>query len=73
MKLVANWRRILKRSWSVWCAVVAAISGSVQLILPLFQDAIPRVPFAVLTIVAALLGIAARVIEQKELHLDGDR
>jgi membrane protein required for beta-lactamase induction len=72
MKLIANWKRVLKRSWSVWCAVVAAIAGSVQLILPLFQDSIPRLPFAILTIVATLLGIGARVIEQKELHLDGE-
>lgn len=70
MTLIANWKQVLKRSWSVWCAVIAGLAGSAQMVLPLFQDAIPRAPFAILTVLAAVAGIAGRIIEQKDLHLD---
>lgn len=72
MKLVPNWRDILKKAWSVrWMYLVTLLAG-IEVILPLFQDVFAaslarRVLFAALTLLAILLGIVSRVIEQKEI------
>lgn len=64
MTLHFDWRFILKRSWSVrWAAVASVLSGA-EVIVPLFESALPRGIFAVLAFVCTCGAVWARVLCQ---------
>jgi hypothetical protein len=65
MKLLADWKLILRRAWSIRLWALAALFEAAGMVLPLFVDAMPRVAFSLLSLVAAGGGIWARLIEQK--------
>ena len=65
MKLLANWRTILKKAWSIRLWALAAVFETAGMVLPLFVDTMPRSAFSLLSLVAAGGGIWARLIEQK--------
>lgn len=71
MKLVPEWKRVVKKAWSIRLGVIAAIFSGVEVILPLFADSFPRHIFAVLSFFAVVGAVVARVVLQKELS--GDR
>lgn len=64
MMLLPNWRRVMRYAWSVRFAVLAGLFSGLEIILPLFVDTIPRGPFAILSLVAAVAGAVARVVPQ---------
>lgn len=68
MKLVSNWKRILFGSWSARLAIASSVLGCVELLLPLFQDVIPRGPFAIASLALAVLVPVARIVSQPALH-----
>jgi hypothetical protein len=68
MKLIANWRQVLFGSWSSRLAIAASVMGCIELLLPLFQDLIPRGPFAAASLVLAVLVPIARIVAQPALH-----
>lgn len=64
MRLHWNWRYLLKRSWSVrWSAVASVLSGA-EVIMPLFESALPRGTFAVLAFACTCGAVWARVLIQ---------
>jgi hypothetical protein len=63
-RLHSNWRHLLRKSWAVRWAVVAGLLSGAEVILPLFVDALPRNVFAVLSVVATLGAVIARVLVQ---------
>lgn len=67
MNLIADWRRKFPKLWSVRFALLAAVLSGVEVALPLFQDFIPRGPFAVLSLVAAVAAAVARIVAQPAL------
>lgn len=66
MKLLANWKLILKKAWSVRLMIVAAALSGIEVALPFFADSIPRGPFALLSFVAVALAFVARLVAQKD-------
>jgi hypothetical protein len=62
-----NWREILKRAWSLRFMALAAVLSAAEVALPLFQDAIPRGVFAVLSMVAVAGAFVARLVAQKDI------
>jgi hypothetical protein len=68
VKLLPNWKAVLWRSWSVWLGIAASVLGAIELLLPLFQEAIPRGPFAIASIALAVLVPIARIVAQPALH-----
>ena len=66
MTLLADWRRIIKRAWSVRLGALAFIFEGAGLLLPLFIGDMPRHLFAILSIVALAGAGLARVTKQKE-------
>lgn len=70
MKLIDNWRQVLWGSWSSRLAIAASVLGAIELLLPLFQDVIPRGIFAAASIALAVLVPAARIVAQPALHTD---
>lgn len=67
MKLLTDWKRILKRAWSIRLLILAGVLSGIEVVLPFFSDAIPRGPFAVLSFLAVAGAFVARLVAQKEL------
>ena len=64
MRLDPEWRLILRHAWSVrWIALAAVLTG-VEVVLPLFSDAVPRNLFAALSFGATVSAMLARVLIQ---------
>lgn len=70
MKLLDDWKAILKKAWSVRLIVLAGVFSGAEVILPMFSDVIPRGVFAGLTMVTAIAAMVARVTVQKKLAGD---
>jgi hypothetical protein len=72
MKLVDDWKAIALKAWSMRWMYGATLLGGVGVVLQLFEDVVVqrtgRVLFALLSLVAILLGIVSRVIEQRNLR-----
>ena len=67
MKLVFNWRDVLKKAWSMRLMFVAALLSGAEIVLPLFSESIPRGLFAVGSFFTVSAAFAARIIAQKGL------
>ena len=70
LALIDDWRRILRKAWSIRMAALAAFFSGAEIIVPLFQDALPRGVFAALSFVTVAGAFVARLVAQKELHGD---
>lgn len=69
MTLLPDWRRILRRAWSVRLILLAALLSGAEAILPVFGAAVP--PWATFCVVAGAL--VARIVAQPGMHEgDGD-
>ena len=67
MKLLENWADIIKKAWSMRLMVLAALLSGVEIVLPLFSEALPRGLFAVLSFFAVAGAFVARLVAQKGL------
>ena len=70
MKLIADWRSILRKAWSIRLMLLAGLLSGAEVILPLFADGIPRHLFAALSMITIAGAFVARLIAQKGLHDD---
>ena len=67
MMLIWNWKRVLKRAWSVRPMAVAGLFSAAEVALPLLQDRLPVSPgwFAALSGLAVAGALVSRVILQR--------
>lgn len=70
MKLVPEWKRILRRAWSIRLSVIAALFAGAESIVPIFGDLLPRNAFAILSFVTVVGAAVSRIIAQPSLHDD---
>jgi hypothetical protein len=70
MMLAPNWKRILKKAWSIRLMLLAGLLSGCEVILPLYSEAIPRNIFAGLSMLAIAGGFIARLVAQKEMSDD---
>lgn len=61
-----DWRRILRKAWSIRFIILAGLLSGAEVILPFFADAIPRGIFAVLSFAAVSAAFIARIVAQKD-------
>lgn len=66
MRLQANWKKVLKKAWSVRLLILAALLSGVEVALPFFSDTMPRGPFAALSFLAVAGAFVGRLVAQKE-------
>lgn len=68
MKLIEDWKSVLKLSWSVRLALLSTVFSAAEVGVQLFRGSVPPLWFAV---VASALGIAAavaRVVYQASMN-----
>lgn len=68
MRPVYEWKRILKRSWSIRLALLAGLLTGAEAIVPLFFDSMPRNIFAALSFFVSAAAIVARIVAQPAMH-----
>lgn len=66
-QLLPEWKRILRRAWSIRLAALSGVLSACEAILPLFVDAMPRGTFAALSLLTITGAMVARVFAQKGL------
>lgn len=68
MRLADNWRRVLRRAWSIRLMIIAGILSGIEVALPLAGDLVP-VPVGVFAGLSALTtagAFVARLLAQKD-------
>ena len=67
MKLYDNWKEILRKAWSIRFMIIAAILSGIEVILPFFNESIPKNVFAALSFVFVSAAFVARLVAQRDV------
>ena len=72
MKLVANWREVLRYAWSIRLLLLAGVLSGAEVALPLLQEILPvhRGTFAALSGLTVCAGFVSRIVAQKSVSGD---
>ena len=70
--LLDDWRRVLRRAWSIRFSLLAAAFTAAEVVVPLFGDVLldvmPRGAFVLLAFAASISATVARIVAQPEMH-----
>lgn len=66
--LLDDWRRVARRAWSIRLSIIAAIFTAAEVVVPLFDDVLPRGVFVLLAFSASIGAAIARLVAQPEMH-----
>ncbi len=70
--LLDDWRRVLRRAWSIRFSLLAAVFTAAEVVVPLFGDVLldlmPRGVFVLLAFSASIGAAIARLFVQPEMH-----
>lgn len=67
MKLIDEWRVIIRKAWSFRLLALAGVLSGVEVILPYFGDAIPRGIFTGLSFLVTCAALIARIVAQPKM------
>jgi len=67
LRLYANWRQILRRSWSLRFIVIAGILSGCEVALPFVGDRFDAGTFAGLSAAFTCAAFIARLVAQKDI------
>lgn len=70
MRLIDDWRRTVKRAWSVRLALLSGALSAIEFALPFMAPTVPSRRFAAAAAAVALAAAIARVVAQPKLHDD---
>lgn len=70
IRLVDDWKRVLRKAWSVKFNILTILLGAAEAILPMLETGMPRGVFAGLSALTAGLSLTARVLSQQEFRDD---
>lgn len=67
MKLIANWREVLRYAWSIRLMLIAGLLSGLEVALPLFHEAFPldRGVFAFLSMAFTAAAFVSRLVAQR--------
>mgnify|MGYP003442758362 FL=1 len=72
ISLIPDAKRVLRKAWSVRLGILAALFSGLEVVVPLFVDALPRSTFAVLSFVSVVGAVLARFVAQPRMR-NGDQ
>ena len=72
-ELNKDWKKILKKAWSVRLIVLAGLLSALEVVLPLYVDYFSQGDFAKLSFIATAGALIARLIAQKEFKNEDDK
>lgn len=67
MKLYDNWKEIVQKAWSIRFIVIAGILTGAEVVLPFFNESIPRNLFASLSFAFVSAAFVARLVAQRDV------
>lgn len=67
VKLYPNWKQIIRKAWSVRFMTMAAILSACEVVLPLYEDTIPRNIFASLSFFFVTAAFISRIVAQRDV------
>ena len=72
MKLLDDWKRVLRRAWSIRLILLAGLLSGIEVALPLLDGfvSLPRGLFAGLSAIMTAGAFIARLLAQKEVAND---
>lgn len=72
MRLVSNWRQVLRHSSAFWLNVAASVLGGLEIVVQVFLDdpPIPRMTFAALALATTSAAGIARFVAQRAISGD---
>ena len=70
IKLYENWNVIARKAWSCRLMILAGLLSGTEVVLPMFEESIPKGLFAVLSMVAMTSAFVARLVAQQEVDDD---
>jgi hypothetical protein len=68
MTLIPDFKQKFPKLWSVRLGALAGLLSGIEVVLPFFETSIPKGWFAIASFIAAVAGVIARAVVQKELH-----
>lgn len=72
MRIIPNWRKVLRHSSSFWLNVLASLLSGAEIVVQVFMDdpPLPRGAFAILALLATTAAGIARFVAQKSISGD---
>lgn len=70
MRLIDNWRRVLRYGWSIRLLVLAGLLSGLEVVLPYCETFIPKNLMAILSLFVTAGAFVARIIVQPKVHDD---
>lgn len=67
MKLIDQWRVIIRKAWSFRLLALAGVLSGIEVILPYFGDAIPHGIFTGLSFLVTCAALIARIVAQPKM------
>lgn len=67
VKLLKNYKNVLRKAWSIRLMLIAGVLSSVEFILPYYADSIPRGWFSIISSLVVLSAFVARITAQRDL------
>lgn len=70
MKLIEDWKVVLKKAWSIKLILIAGFFSGLEFILPMMAElvVIPNGTFALLAFISTNAAFVTRVMAQKEIQ-----
>jgi hypothetical protein len=68
MNLIPDWKRVLRKAWSLRLMLLAAVLSGVEVVLPFFTAAVPPGVFAAVSFVVVAAAFMARLTVQKSME-----
>lgn len=68
MNLVHDWKRIIRKAWSVRLIIAAGVLSGAEVILPYFDDTLPKGIFAFLSFVVTAAAFVSRIVAQPKMY-----
>ena len=65
MKLLPDWKRILRKAWSMRLMAVAAFFAGCEAVLPFVNDVLAPRPMAIIAFVVVVMAMVTRLMMQK--------